>query len=177
MSDTPINQFESACAARLEQSLTDSRVKLWADAFNTSSEVRSKSQVYFGARSWTYQSGGFNPNSNQVDYSRLYTFDIQAILFTLHNHSTALNLIDAAMTALAGYQPFLEFDPIVPVRAGDAKFDKSNGSWIYNGELSALFQSGLALTPLLEIKEPSIVRVGLYDQDASSALQLDREYL
>lgn len=176
---TAIDRFESAAAAHLENSLPAANVRLWADAFSTNGETRSKSQIYFGARNWTYSNRAYNPATDRYEYTQTYTLDVQAIVFTLHNHSDALNLIGAAMKALSDYQPFVEFSPIIPVRAGDARFDKANGSWLYSGELSVSFYGSddAPLTPIAPIAEPVIVRVGLYNISAAADLQLDREYI
>lgn len=171
-----INQFETACVKHLEVSLNkNGKVRLWADVFNTSGDVRSKSQIYFGARNWVYQNTSYNPNTGKIDAMLLYTLDIQVILYTLHNHSDALNLIDVAMRSLSHYQPFAEFDPIKPVRGGDARYDRNNGYWVYNGEMSVLFMDNGVLSAIApELPEPSIIQVGLFIDTAATNLQRDR---
>jgi hypothetical protein len=172
-----IDYLELACAGHLEKRLPSSRLRLWADAFSTSGQTKTRVEMFFGTRNWVYQYGSFDPSQSRSLSLRLYTLDIQLTLYTLQNHSEAMAVMHAAMNTLDGYQPYQEFEPIRPVRAGDARFDAPNGKWIYTGECTALLvPNDGKITPISNIIEPSIVQVGLYNQSATPERQLDAQF-
>jgi hypothetical protein len=103
-------------------------------------------------------------------------FEIQAQIFTLKNHQEALQMIETATRSLIGFRPYVEFEAIVGVRYGNARFDKANGSWLYVGEVYALCLDAAAaqLTPLKTIDlDPIVVQVGLFNDGAIAVLQND----
>ena len=168
MTSEYIGLYERATVDYIESKLTDSKVKLWADAFNTDNTVKTKSQIFFGHQ--RTERNVFAKNSlGRTVYQKRYHFEIRVEIFTLRNHQDALQLIEVVLDEiLPDFRPFWEFDPFTPGDSGQAQRNKSVGSWIYSGTgFTSISSDVTSLTPTLpNLSEGRIIQVGLFNSQA-----------
>jgi hypothetical protein len=163
-----ICRYERATAGHIEQQLTDSKVKLWADAFASDNSVKTRNQIFFGhQRTERYDHISFD---NRLVYRKRYFLEIRVELFTLKNHQECLNLIETVLDeVLPNYQPFWEFTPFVPEESGDVSRNNDNNSWIYRGSgYTEISSDVVSLTPISKPITGRIIKVGLYNAESEN---------
>jgi len=175
MPESFITQYERATVAHIESVLTNKKVKLWADAFNTDNTAKTRNMVFFGHQKTDRYNFVRHPETNAIVYLKRYYLEIRVEIYTLVNHQEALDLIETILDeVLLAYTPFYEFLPFIPEQSGNASRNNRVGSWIYSGSGYTEISSDVEeLTPIPENPLPGrIIQVGLFNAQSEDNSQI-----
>ncbi len=169
--NSPIKKFETACVKKLQQEIRAAQVQDWADFFRNGGQGNQREQLIFGFQNGRPLPGPYNPEEERPSLQERSTFELQVEVFDVGNHGKALALVEFVFyEVLTDFQPFEEIDPLLPESYGNPTFDPS-GKWIYSATFTATRNPRNRVltpkTPPIELKEPLVIKIGLYNDRAS----------
>lgn len=156
-----ITKYERTLAGYIENFLNTTKVKIWADAFNTDSSPHSQSTLFLGHLETERTT---IVRDDKRIYLKTSTIEVRAEVYSQKNHASALALIEYVFDdVLEGYKPYLEFSPFEADKTGNVQRNKDKSCWVYSGTGYTSIRSDVTELTLCQDLPPipRIVQVGL----------------
>lgn len=173
----PAVAVEYSIASKLSE-LNGLRVDLFASTFENQGRPTQKAQVRVGWSGSEYRDISKIPDYAQSEEDARFEVEVEVV--DVRTHASAMQYIRQAMILLHGFTPYVGIRPLLPVRAGDPRFNTATGSWLYTGILHCtwVLTNGEypPITPINELPDPIdiILKVGRYAEPAFNFVQTEQ---